>query len=286
MEGKAQLFTRLLGDTELKGKVDASKNEVYQKFNNIDKSVIDRYMLWVSCQTINSDKSLSTPDKIKLWTEIYGELKSQKPHSSLPSDFREGPGFDLNSGQLAQATQLQDEYVYYICRQAGGLSKDAACVNTDWTEFTLAGMNDIEQRCDAYLSWLDAQRRSDRTPALGETAATGAATGGITGVTGAGTQAIATLATVFGTTNANWNSLLDVDTSTVQATVYTRQRQYRQANAGVIVPDRVAAIYLLRGYLRICMPLTIRTDITITPNSINTVHRAATPRDQRPQAPR
>jgi hypothetical protein len=27
------------------------------------------YFMWVSCQTIMSDKSLSTPDKLKLWTE-------------------------------------------------------------------------------------------------------------------------------------------------------------------------------------------------------------------------
>ena len=33
--------------------------------------------------------------------------------------FREGAGSDLYSGQLPQATQLQDAYVYYICRQAG-----------------------------------------------------------------------------------------------------------------------------------------------------------------------
>jgi hypothetical protein len=40
--------------------------------------------------------------------------------------FNEGAGFDLNSGQLAQATQLQDEYVYYICRQAGGSNLETA----------------------------------------------------------------------------------------------------------------------------------------------------------------
>ena len=86
------------------------------------------------------------------------------------------------------------------------------------------------------------------------------------GVAGAGTQALSIVATAFGlagTTYANWNSrlLLDVDHSTVQTIVYTRQQDFRKANAGVIVPDRPAAIYLLRGYLRICMPITIETTI-------------------------
>jgi hypothetical protein len=183
--------------------------------------------------------------------------------------FREGAGTDLNSGQLAQATQLQDEYVYYICRQAGNSNEQSSagstCAVTDWTAFTLAGMNDIEQRCDAYLSWLDAQRR-DRTPILAQIAAMGGTAGAIMGVAGVGTQALSIVATAFGlasTTYANWNSrlLLDVDHSTVQTIVYSRQQEYRKVNAGLIVPDRPAAIYLLRGYLRICMPITIETNI-------------------------
>ncbi len=129
----------------------------------------------------------------------------------------------------------------------------------------MAGMNDIDRRCDAYLNWLDSQRR-DRTPVLTQIAAMGGSAAAIMGVAGAGTQALSIVATAFGlagTTYANWNSrlLLDVDHSTVQTVVYTRQQQYRRNNLGVIVPDRAAAIYVLRGYLRICMPITIETDI-------------------------
>ena len=114
--------------------------------------------------------------------------------------FREGVGVTLNSGQLPQATQLQDEYVYNICRQAGGFNEETAAgpsCAADWTTFTVAGMNDIDQRCDAYLDWLDAQRR-DRTPVLAQIAAMGAATAGIMGVAGAGTQALTIAATAFG----------------------------------------------------------------------------------------
>jgi hypothetical protein len=83
VEGKAQIFTKLLGDLNLKGKVDASRNEVYQRFNDVDKSTIDRYMIWVSCQIIMLDRNLTTADKTKLWIDIYRELVQK--HSELPS---------------------------------------------------------------------------------------------------------------------------------------------------------------------------------------------------------
>jgi hypothetical protein len=201
-----------------------------------------------------------------------GALATSGCASMSEQYFREGVGVTLNSGQLAQATQLQDEYVYYICRQAGGFKEGTAagpsCTGSDWTTFTVAGMNDIDQRCDAYLDWLDAQRR-DRTPVLAQIAAMGAATAGIMGVAGAGTEAIAIAATAFGLAGqsyANWNSrlLLDVDHSTVQAVVYSRQQQYRQSIYTISVPNRASAIYLLRQYLRLCMPITIETEINTT----------------------
>jgi hypothetical protein len=98
--------------------------------------------------------------------------------------FREGVGSDLSYSQLAQATDLERDYIYYICRQADNLPADAptgtACFVRDWTAFTLAGMNDIDRRCDAYLSWLDAQRRN-RAPVLNEIAAIGGTAGAIMG---------------------------------------------------------------------------------------------------------
>jgi hypothetical protein len=73
-EGKAQLFTKLLGDINVKGKVEVSKNEMYQKYKNIDKSQIDRYMIWVSCQNIMFDKELTATEKNELWIAVYHEL--------------------------------------------------------------------------------------------------------------------------------------------------------------------------------------------------------------------
>jgi hypothetical protein len=88
VEGKAQAFTKLLGDVNLKGKVDTSRNEVHQKYNDLDKTVIDRYMIWVSCQSILQDKDLKPPERNKLWLEIYRELRkpSEEKKSRIPED--------------------------------------------------------------------------------------------------------------------------------------------------------------------------------------------------------
>jgi hypothetical protein len=90
VEGKAQLFTKLLGDLDLKGKIDESKNEVYQKYKNVDKSKIDIYIAWVSCQNIMSDQNLTASQKAKLWIDVYREIMSGGQHGATdlpkPSD--------------------------------------------------------------------------------------------------------------------------------------------------------------------------------------------------------
>ncbi|MET4279831.1 MULTISPECIES: hypothetical protein [unclassified Bradyrhizobium] len=87
VEGKAQVFTRLLGDVDLKGKVDSSRKEVHQKYRDLDKSVIDRYMIWVSCQNIMQDKELKPPEKNRLWIDIYRELIKPSKESAAPSEY-------------------------------------------------------------------------------------------------------------------------------------------------------------------------------------------------------
>jgi WD40 repeat protein len=74
VEGKAQLFTKLLGSAQLKGTVEASKTELQQKYKDVDKAQMDRYMSWVSCQSIMQDKDLTTLQKNKLWLDLYREI--------------------------------------------------------------------------------------------------------------------------------------------------------------------------------------------------------------------
>jgi hypothetical protein len=175
----------------------------------------------------------------------------------------EGAGVDLYTADREQQIALQNQYIDFICAQAG-----QSCPDGNWTTFVQAGMNDIDQRCDGYLTWLDGRRR-DREPVLAELSALNAATHAIMTVTGSSPTSLDIVTAAFGLASAtfsNWNSrlLLAVNQSTVQDVVYTSQGQFRDKIKVYVVPDRPMAIYLLRNYLRLCMPITIEANINTT----------------------
>jgi hypothetical protein len=172
----------------------------------------------------------------------------------------EGAGVDLNSGDAANQVALLNEYIAFICTQVG----QEACIVGSPT-FVQAGMNDIDQRCDGYLTWLDARRR-DQAPVLAEMSALLGATHSIMAITGSSVKSLNIVTTAFALASAtyiNWNSrlLISVNQSTVQEVVYASQWKYRQKISTALVPDQPTAIYLLRNYLRLCMPITIEASI-------------------------
>jgi hypothetical protein len=176
--------------------------------------------------------------------------------------FTEGPGVDLYTSETAKQTDLLNQYVEFICEQAG-----MNC-GGNWTTFVQAGMNDIDLRCDGFLTWLDARRR-DREPVLAELSALNTAAHAIMTVSGASPKSLDIVTAAFGLASAsyaNWNSrlLISVNQSTVQDVVYKAQGDYRNMIKNWPVPDRPAAIYLLRNYLRTCMPITIEASINTT----------------------
>src|SRR5215213_7441461 len=70
--------------------------------------------------------------------------------------FSKGVGSELYTTDVANATELQNLYVEHICQQAGLALGSCGPENfsiATWTLFVQAGMNDIDQRCDAYLTW-------------------------------------------------------------------------------------------------------------------------------------
>jgi len=174
--------------------------------------------------------------------------------------FNEGAGVDLYTADRAAQIELLNAYVDFICAQPGN------CI--DNTTFVLAGMNDIDLRCDGFLTWLDARRR-DKEPILAELSAINTAVHSIMTVTGSTPTALNIVTTAFGLASAtytNWNSrlLISVNQSTVQEVVYKSQQDFREKIKSYSVPDRPTAIYLLRNYLRLCMPITIEAQINTT----------------------
>lgn len=180
----------------------------------------------------------------------------------------DGVGTDLATVSLKSRTDAQDAYVAAICRQAGGGSEQF-CQVGNWTTFVYAGMNDIDQRCDEYLSWLD-QRKRAVSPSLLQIAATQDATQTILRESGVGLSSIGIVAAAFGLaretfTNVNARLLIELDHSTVQMVVSNKQTRFRTELSQIgPIGSRPQAIYALRQYLRICMPFTIVSDINTT----------------------
>ncbi len=190
-----------------------------------------------------------------------------------------GVGADLYTASLPADTEAQDQYVAAICAQAGGrvvqLTNSVDCNTEDgWSAFVQAGMNDIDARCDAYLVWLDARKRQSKSilKQIGDTQDT---TTTLVGIAAPGSSAITILTSVFGLAkntfdNINTSQLLEaMDHSTVQSVVLRRQQEFRSAILNKSPRNRPAAIYVLRSYLRICMPITIATDINTTISSFD-----------------
>ena len=189
--------------------------------------------------------------------------------------FREGIGTGLSRPELLEVTQIQELYIAHICQQAGlSNCNDPGMPPQAWSLFVEAGMNDVDLRCDAYLAWLDNRKRS-AAPILNQLAAMNSATQAIMHATGAGAAAITIVGLGFGLaadtfTNVNSRLLLEVNQSTVQSVVLGHQTDYRLQVTRVQVRSRPMAIYLLRNYLRICMPFSIETSIN---NTVSVYHR-------------
>src|SRR5262245_34922449 len=134
--------------------------------------------------------------------------------------FHQGIGTDLASVDAAAATELQNVYLDHLCRQtlpfvgAGvrSCSEDQILPHM-WPLIVLAGMNDIDQLCDAYLAWLD-QKKRENSAVLAEISAIRSATDAILNPTithGVGPRTLAAVAAAFGlaaNTLTNVSSLL------------------------------------------------------------------------------
>ncbi len=174
----------------------------------------------------------------------------------------EGAGIDLYTSDRAGQVELLDQYTAFICAQVG-----PDCV-VNSPAFVQAGMNDIDLRCDGFLTWLDARRR-DREPILAEISAINTAVHTVMTVTGSNPASLNIVTAAFGLASAsyaNWNSrlLISANQSTVQEVVYSSQGDYRKKIATWPIPDKPTAIYLLRNYLRLCMPTTIEASINVS----------------------
>jgi hypothetical protein len=175
----------------------------------------------------------------------------------------EGVGNNLYTPSTQQQVALQQAYTSVICQQANLYCHDHYPTETEWRIFVLAGMNDIDRRCDEYLSWLYT-RKKRKEPVLKQLTDTSKAITAILTATDS-KGALPIIAAIFGfasDTFINFHSiLLEVNHSTVQALVLGNQNKFRQSLNGVQITSHPYAMYILRNYLRLCLPFTIETQI-------------------------
>lgn len=212
-----------------------------------------------------------------VFVAVLGGLSSACSPSEEARMLREGIGTELTRQDIAAATQAQTAYLGYLCQQAGLPTirtahavrcSDDAPGGRMWPVVVQAGLNDIDERCDAYLAWLDDKRRS-RAPTISQINALQTTTTSIMRFTGATANPISIAGEAFGlasSTFTNFNSrlILEVNHSTVQAVVVNRRNDYRLRIVGVPIDNRPAAVHALRSYLNICMPFTIEMEINTT----------------------
>jgi hypothetical protein len=193
------------------------------------------------------------------------------------SYFRSGIGTELYTVDTATATELQNIYLDYLCRQAiSYIGADVpSCAqqiiaDKNWPTIVQAGMNDIDARCDSYLAWLD-QRKRENAGILAEIGAVRIAVDALTNpgiAPGISPIALAAVSAAFGlATNTvnNFNSLLlQVDHTTVQSVVFINRRDFRENVRTLAIENKPMAVHALRSYLTICMPMTIAANINST----------------------
>jgi hypothetical protein len=85
IQGKAQMFTRLLGDAQLQGAVDSTRHELNEKHRDIDQSQLDRYMLWTTCQAILVDPKLTPQEKVEQYLRVYKALRPGSSRAEPPT---------------------------------------------------------------------------------------------------------------------------------------------------------------------------------------------------------
>lgn len=210
---------------------------------------------------------------------------------NLQGDYRfaaEGVGTNLYSTDVKRQDRIQQLYYGYLCNQANlplaGTSPEgiplcnfAVFGTLHWNSLVQAGMNDIDTRCDAYLSWYDNRKRSQQ-PVISQINTTARLVNAILLAYEPTSVAIGVVAEAFGFAQASVNNyhsrlLYEIDTSTLQALVLGNQRAFREGIVELKFQTKPAVEHALRSYLRICMPFSIETEVN---NVLTVVKRSGT----------
>ncbi len=79
LQSKAKLLSKLVGDAELGGNIESTKNSIYTQSSDFYPAQQEAYLNYVFCSIISSDESLSTQAKIEAIANIRAPFTPGKP---------------------------------------------------------------------------------------------------------------------------------------------------------------------------------------------------------------
>lgn len=175
-----------------------------------------------------------------------------------------GVGQNLYSSQTPSDTNNLSSYFRQLCAQAHLLAISASGTCSDYSELVQTGFNDIDQRCDRYLAWIDT-KRTEALRVKSGIASIAVTSATVLTIAKASLDSIGYVAEALGLTislyDAYNNSLLvGLETTLIKKIVYERRLEYRRQFSGLNYQRTPEMVFALRGYLRICTPQTIILD--------------------------
>ncbi|MEQ1695250.1 MAG: hypothetical protein ABL901_05345 [Hyphomicrobiaceae bacterium] len=172
-------------------------------------------------------------------------------------------------------TRFRDSKTYFLhmCQRANRCSGSNGTIDpTAWEDVTYAALNDIDERCGAYLRSLDDARRN-RLAWNSMWNNVGTPGKAIIAQTNPGVKALTIVSELFDFAQASGNEfysavILSEEPSVIERVVRKLQTQYRVGLDGKLndkqafqTIERSGAHYIVRGYLRLCLPLTIESEL-------------------------
>lgn len=211
-----------------------------------------------------------------------------------PKYFR-GPEIALSDHQpvaSASATSETDVLLAFVERAGlqGGLPGTAS---DDWQLVVRAGINAIDEQCEKYIDAIFWADRGLRT-AGSQINLVGATTATLMGIFSAPGGAIAATAAAFGfgtqgMTNFSNGLLYKIEPSGIRKMVKRSQSAYRDGveERMQVYNSRPAAVAAIQGYLSLCLPASIETQINeaVAASDFNLVEPKSEGKDDLPPVP-
>jgi hypothetical protein len=109
LDGKAQFLSKLVGDANLKGRIETTRTDIFSKYPNAGAAHSDAYLEYMFCSFVLSDPKLPSQEKFHAIQE-FRQLTVQQPAPAAPQASTRGEqspavnsGGDTNIGYGAPA---------------------------------------------------------------------------------------------------------------------------------------------------------------------------------------